>query len=91
MYGGPKLHKTPLKWRPIVSCVGGINEHISKWIDHHLKRVIKTTPTFLRDSQQVVMELKAIGELPPHTRLFTSDATAMYTNIEPGVGITAIK
>jgi hypothetical protein len=91
MYGGPKLHKTPLKWRPIVSCVGGVTEHISKWIDHHLKRIIKTTPTFLRDSQQVVMELKAIGQLPPHARLFTSDATAMYTNIEPGVGITAIK
>jgi hypothetical protein len=33
LYGGPKLHKTPLKWRPIVSCIGGPTEHISKWID----------------------------------------------------------
>jgi hypothetical protein len=32
-----------------------------------------------------------MGPLPPHARLFTSDATAMYTNIEPNVGITAIK
>jgi hypothetical protein len=47
--------------------------------------------TFLRDSQQVVMELKAIGQLPPHAGLFTSDDTAIYTNIEPGVGFTAIK
>jgi hypothetical protein len=80
-----------MKWLPIVSSVGGFIEHISKWINHHLKRIIKSSPAFLRDSQQVVQELKAMGPLPPRTRLFTSDANAMYTNIEPNVGIAAIK
>jgi hypothetical protein len=91
LYREPKLHKTPLKWRPIVSCIGGVTEHISNWIDYHIKRIITSSPTFLKDSQQVLQELKVMGPLPPHAILFTSDATAMYTNIEPNVGIGAIK
>jgi hypothetical protein len=83
LYGGPQLHKALLEWQPIVRCVGGgVKEHISKWIYYHLKIIIKISPTFMRDSQQVVEELKAVGPLPPHTRLFPLDATAMYTNIE---------
>jgi hypothetical protein len=32
-----------------------------------------------------------MGSLPPNVRLFTADATAMYTNIEPDLGITAVQ
>jgi hypothetical protein len=36
LYGIPKLHKDPLKWRPIVSCVNGVTYAASKWLDHHM-------------------------------------------------------
>jgi hypothetical protein len=29
--------------------------------------------------------------LPPNARLFTADATTIYTNIEPAVGIAAVQ
>jgi hypothetical protein len=47
LYGGPKHQKNPLKWRPIVSRVGGITELVSKWVDYHLKQLPKGAPTFL--------------------------------------------
>lgn len=38
--------------------------------------------TYLKDSFVVFEEVKNIGPLPPHARLFTADAVSMYTNID---------
>lgn len=46
-----------------------------------MKELRKLVPTDLRDSYQVVQELKDLGELPPGARLFTAVAVSMYTNI----------
>jgi hypothetical protein len=91
LYGLPKLHKNPLAWRPTISCVCGELEAVSKWLDFQLRRITKQVPTYLRESQEAVDFLRAMGALPIHARLFTSDTTAMYTNIEPAVGIAAVK
>jgi hypothetical protein len=40
LYGIPKLHKDSLKWRPIVSCVNGVTEAASKWLDHQMHRLL---------------------------------------------------
>jgi hypothetical protein len=32
-----------------------------------------------------------MGSLSPNAILFTADATAMYTNIEPAVGMAAVQ
>jgi hypothetical protein len=87
LYGIPKLHKDPLKWRPIVSCVNGVTEAASKWLDHHMRRLLPYITSYLRDSQHVIDLVTDLGTLPSHARLFTADATAMYTNIEPDVGV----
>jgi hypothetical protein len=90
LYGIPKLHKDPLKWHPIVTCVNGVTEEASKWLDHHMRRLLPYIYTYLRDSQHVIDIFTNLGTLPPNARLFTADATAMYTNIEPDVGVQAI-
>jgi hypothetical protein len=91
LYGLHKLHKRPLAWRSIISCVCGELEAISKWLDYQLRRITKKVPTYLRDSQEAVDSLQAMGQLPENSRLFTSDAKAMYTNTEPAVGTAAVK
>jgi hypothetical protein len=35
--------------------------------------------------------IKVNGTPPPNARLFTAEATAMYTNIEPAIGIAAVQ
>jgi hypothetical protein len=32
-------------------------EHVSKWVDSHLMKLVKVAPTSIRDSHQVVEEL----------------------------------
>jgi hypothetical protein len=91
LYGLPKLQKNPLAWQPLISCVCGELEAVSKWLDFQLRRITKQVPTYLRDSQEAVDSLRAMGALPAHARLFTSHAMAMYTDIEPSVGISPVK
>jgi hypothetical protein len=90
LYGIPKLHIHPLKWRPIVSCVNGVTESASKWLDHHILRLITYITTYLWDSQHVIDLVTNLGKLSPKAPLFTDNATVMYTSIEPDISVQAI-
>jgi hypothetical protein len=90
-YGLPKLHKDPIVDRHIISRVNMITEGISKIADHYMKQIVHHTPTNLRDSQALIDNIKDLGPLPPNTKLFTVDAKAMYTNIQPDVCIHVIQ
>jgi hypothetical protein len=55
-----------------------------------MKKIIPHAPTHPRYSQTPIKEIKKIGPLPSNIKLFTADTTAMYTNIQPDVGIASI-
>ena len=61
----------------------------SKWLDHWLQILKSNIPTYVKDSQQVLDDLKTI-KVPPNAKLFTADATAMYNNIDTERTITVI-
>jgi hypothetical protein len=87
----PKVHKTPWKTRPVVSCAGSFNEIASKWLDYKLSKIVKLCPSHIKDSYQVLDDLRQLGTLPPSARLFTADAVSMYTNIDTDHGIETIQ
>jgi hypothetical protein len=87
----PKVHKTPWKTRPVVSCVGSFNEIASKWLDYKLAKIVFLCPSHTKDSYQILHDLKQLGPLPPSARLFTADAVSMYTNIDTEHGLTTIQ
>ena len=35
-----KIHKQPIASRPIVSCVNSLNGVFSRWLDHHMKKIL---------------------------------------------------
>jgi hypothetical protein len=40
------------------------------------------SPTYVKDSNQILQELQELPPLPPQSMLFTCDAISMYTNID---------
>jgi hypothetical protein len=85
----PKLQKQPVKFRPVVSCINSFNAIFSTWLDFKMKSLLKCIPTYLKDSNDLIKKLQNLPLLPPTARLFTADATAMYTNIDTDTALEA--
>lgn len=79
-YGMPKIHKPTLCVRPIVSNSSSIMQGLSKWLHYMLQPYLKTTSTYLRDSDQLLEDLRDV-QLPEDTLLITFDVVSMYTSI----------
>jgi hypothetical protein len=87
----PKVHKKPWKTRPVVSGTSTVNEPLSKWIDYHLQQVLHLCPAYLKDSWQLLRDLKQLPPLPSDCIIYTADAVSMYTNIDNDHGILTMK
>ena len=76
-----KVHKTPLKTRPIISCSGSLFEGFGRWLDNKLQPFGRKCKSFISSSTDLLEKLQKLPKLPPTARLFTCDAVSMYTNI----------
>jgi hypothetical protein len=81
-YVTAKVHKSPLKTRPIVSTSGSILEGLGKWADRQLQPIGRATKAFIKSSADLLDKLKELPDLPPTAMLFTCDARSMHTNID---------
>lgn len=90
-YCTPKVHKTPWKTRPIVSCINSRLGDLSKWVDVQLQRVVHLCPGYLKDSRSLLQRLSRLGKLPATARIVTADAVSMYTNIDTAHGLETMK
>ena len=85
-----KVHKTPLKSRPIVSCSGSLLYALGVWVDHKLQIVAQKQRSYFKNSYALKQMLLELGPLPPHAKLFTADAVSMYTNIPTSKALARI-
>ena len=84
-----KVHKKPLKSRPIVSFSGSLFHSLGVWIDTHLQKVAKSFPSYIESSFDLIKDFRNLN-LPLNCRIFTADAVSMYANIDTETAITAI-
>ena len=84
-------NKHPTPFRPVVSQCGSLSAIISKFVDYKLQPFTQSIPSYIKNSTMLLDELDAIQILPKNAKLFTSDATSMYTNIDPEEGITTLR
>lgn len=89
MYLTMKVHKQPLKTRPIVSCSGTLLYFLGIWVDHKLQRVSQMQHSYFKRST-ILKQLLVSLELPDNCFLFTADAVSMYTNINTAKAIKNI-
>jgi hypothetical protein len=57
----PKIHKLGNPGRPIVSACGGPTSNLSAFMDEHMKLVVKTIPSYLRDTTDFLSKLAALN------------------------------
>ena len=89
-YGLPKVHKTPFTLRPVVSGTNGLLTVFSAWLDYKMKELLPMVQSYIKNSYKVIEDLTDMI-IPEKAKLFSADATSMYTNIDTDTGINAIK
>ena len=89
MYFFKKVHKTPQKLRPIVSCCSGPTQGISKLANTILSNYLDMVPSLVSSSTQVINILEQL-RLPykegPLT-LATMDMNILYPSILQALGL----
>ena len=76
-----KVHKTPIKTRPVSSQCGSVSYAIGQYVDEMLQPIARAQQSYFRDSFALKKLLNGLT-LPPGTSLFSTDAVSMYTSID---------
>ena len=88
----PKIHKQGNPGRPIIiSSNGHPTERISEFVDYHLKPLVQTLPSFIKDTTHFLLQLQKLGPLPDNAIVVTQDVSSLYTNIPHNKGIDACR
>jgi len=85
-----KYIKNPISLWPVVSFTNSFLAIFSIWLDHKMKDLLPLVCSHIKNSSAVIIDLKSLT-LPQGEKIFTANATSMYTNIETGIGITSIR
>jgi hypothetical protein len=78
----PKIHKTPVKFRPIVPCHSAMQNPCAKYVSKALKPLLAERPYLLRGSKDLALKLKSL-RLPMGRKawLVSGDIVAFYPTI----------
>jgi len=89
-YGLPKVHKIPVSLRPVVSTTNSLLAIFSNWLDFRMKELLPLVQSYTKNSTDIIHDLKGLT-LPENAKLFSADATSMYTNIDTTLGLDTMK
>jgi hypothetical protein len=84
-------HRIPIFYGPLViSGSSSLSAVASTWLDYKMKILLPHVQSYIKNFTEVIKDLKAL-HIPKGARLFSADATAMYTNINTNLGISSIR
>ena len=80
LYGLPKIHKTNMPMRPIVSCIGSPTYHLAKYVTTLISPLTGHTSSFIKNSQDFVKIAKGI-HLNNTEVMVSFDIKSLFTNV----------
>jgi hypothetical protein len=85
----PKVHKHPIKGRPIAGAVNWLTTYPSALLAHVLKPHVAGCAQILRDSKALIRDLEFL-DVPQGAFLVTMDITALYPNMDQAKTVEAV-
>jgi hypothetical protein len=81
-YGIPKIHKTPVKMRPIIPCHSAIQNPAAKYVSKKLKPIIQSAPAIIHGTKDLAQKLSKVSiDKSRRWYIITGDVVAFYPNI----------
>ena len=80
LYGLPKIHKTNVPLRPIVSAIGSPTYALAKHLTFLLQPYIGQTDTYVKDSTHFISKIKDLT-LEENDRLVSFDVVSLFTKV----------
>ena len=87
----PKIHKPNNPGRPIVSACSCPTELISSYLDKIMAPIVKSLPSYIKDSQHALEIFRDFNFLGQDKLIFTMDISSLYTVIPNSEGLLALK
>ena len=87
----PKVHKTNIPGRPVVSSVECHTSKISKFVDQYLQPHAKSLSSNIKNTSDFINRINETKDINKDTILVTLDVKLLYTNIPNHEGIEAVK
>ena len=79
IYFLPKIHKPNNPGRPIVSACSCPTELISSYLDKIMTPIVKSLPSYIKDSQHELKIFRDFNFLAEDKLIFTMDISSLYT------------
>ena len=92
MYLLPKIHKRlgNVPGCPVISNCGTPTEKVSEFLDYHLKPVMQSSKSYIKDTSDFSRKLKELGEVLENAILVTADVVGLYPGIPHSDGLEAL-
>ena len=93
MYLLPKIHKRleNVPGRPVISSCGTLTEKVSEFLDHHLKLVMQSGRSYIKDTEDFLKKIKNLGSLPENAVLVTANVVGLHPSIPYEAGLQALE
>ncbi len=89
-YGLPKIHKTEVPLRPIISSIGSITYEAAKYLAVVIGPLVGKTEHHIKNSTDFVQKIKDL-EVPPSQKLVSFNVSVLFTSISADEAVRVIR